>query len=330
MSRLSRYKEALNRFIKNRSCLFNTEEPLVQDNITIIYDYVKNDDLTLPIMFLTLMNAHNKKNKISIQGYYTAVGIELLLVYLDIIEDHTFDTKYSKDIRCSVLNHILSIANRSITQNLDSIKDNAGDKALEICVETMRLVNNTINVDTLLCPHKLKLLDTPLKTDIDKTYFKDKPEYLEKVKNYKSIDKDDLLIYLNKRAGCIVELVISLGWTIGGGSKKEIKKTKKMVKHLMMIYKIAQDFRNINEDIIKHNEYTTNLVINWGILQAYELFMTNKEKFIEAAMILDIYSNTINEVVTFLQQQVDFVLEESSPEMKSSHSTMMTSISAFK
>lgn len=327
MSRLSRYKESLNRFIKNRSCLFGSGE---QDNVSIIYEQIKNNDLTLPIMFLTLMNGQSKKYKISIQGYYIAVSIEFLLVYLSIIEDPTFETKYSKDIKYKVLQHLVVSANHSLGQNLNSIKDNAGDKSLDICVGTIKLYNELININTLFRDYKIKLLDEPLKTDIDKAYFKDKQDCLDKLKTFSSIDKNDLLLYLNNRIGCIVDLAISLGWTIGGGNKKELKKTKKLVKHLMMIYKIAQDFVNINDDIMRHEGFTTNLVINWGIIQSYDLFMTNKEKFIESAMILEIYSNTINEIVVFLQQKVDEVMEDSSPELKSSHSTLMTSTSIFR
>jgi geranylgeranyl pyrophosphate synthase len=193
----------------------------------------------------------------------------------------------------------------------------------------MKQYNNIISVDTLFCDHEFELLDQPLKTDLEVTFFKGEKKLIDKLNSFKQIEKKNLLEYLNKRVGCIVELAVSLGWIIGGGSKKELKKTKKMVKHLMMIYKLAHDFTQIHQDMNKHEKYTTNLVINWGIMESFNLFLTNKEKFIETAMILDIYSTTINEIVTFFQKRVDEVMEESSPELKSSHSTIMTGTSMF-
>jgi len=39
-----------------------------------------------PILLLTVMNNQNKKNHISMQGYYLASSIEFLIIFLQVIE----------------------------------------------------------------------------------------------------------------------------------------------------------------------------------------------------------------------------------------------------
>ena len=90
MSRLGRYKESLNRFINDRSCLFDEDRIPNAKIESIIYNKVKNSDLLLSIMFLTIMNNQNKKNSKSIQGYYAASSIQILQILLQVIENKDF------------------------------------------------------------------------------------------------------------------------------------------------------------------------------------------------------------------------------------------------
>ena len=61
MSRLIRYKESLNRFIKDRSCLYDTEGIPNASIDTLLYNKIKEDDKLLAILLLTIMNNQNKK-----------------------------------------------------------------------------------------------------------------------------------------------------------------------------------------------------------------------------------------------------------------------------
>src|SRR3989304_6987347 len=99
MSRLSRYKESLNRFIRDRSCLFEGDNGSENNATSLVYNIIKNDDLILSILFLTIMNNQNKKNKIILHGYHGASCIEFLKVLINIQkykEDYT--NKYGETI----------------------------------------------------------------------------------------------------------------------------------------------------------------------------------------------------------------------------------------
>jgi len=61
MSRIFRYKESVNKFIKNKGCL---NLVAVDDDIkNIINEHITNSQFLLPIMILTISNNLNKKNK---------------------------------------------------------------------------------------------------------------------------------------------------------------------------------------------------------------------------------------------------------------------------
>ena len=56
-------------------------------------------------------------------------------------------------------------------------------------------------------------------------------------------------------------------------------------------YQISNDFSNIDQDLKNNDDgVTLNYVINCGIQESYEKFMDSKQKFIEEAMNLEIFS----------------------------------------
>ena len=110
MSRLGRYKESLNKFIKDRSCLFGDNIP---DGIeSILYEEIKNCDLLLPILLLTIMNNQNKKNRISMQGYFAAAGIVFITAMLNITEKkNIFIEKYGINKYQIIINYLILSSN---------------------------------------------------------------------------------------------------------------------------------------------------------------------------------------------------------------------------
>ena len=53
--------------------------------------------------------------------------------------------------------------------------------------------------------------------------------------------------------------------------------------------------------------------------------MESKQKFIEVAMLLDIYTTTIKEIVNNIEARVDEIIDETSPDIKSCYSTSINS-----
>ena len=104
----------------------------------------------------------------------------------------------------------------------------------------------------------------------------------------------------------------------------------KLSKYYTMMYKLAEDFENIENDVMNQVDgICKNYVVNYGLQNSYEVFMTNKQKFIEELMTLDMFTNTIKEIINYIEHKVDMIIDETSPDLKSSCSNSQ-SMSIFQ
>ncbi len=328
MSRLARYKDSLNKFIKDRSCLLESENIPNATYEPILYNRIKNHDFMIPILFLTVMNSQNKKNHITLQGYYGASAIEFLYVLLNVM-DHKEEIigDYNSATYNTIINYLTLCAYKSICQNLDSIKSFIkNDSVANICMQVLGIYNSTISYSNLLNDHQFEISNEKPNNDLIKWYLKDEPELKKKFATLKKIKFESYQKYLNKKIGSVCELAMTVGWLMGCGpaNAKELQKVKKASKYFAMIYKLSLDFSNIGEDIKNSNNISTNFVVNYGLQESYELFMYNKQKFIEESMVLDIYTATIKEIINWIENKVDEVIDETSPDLKSNMSTLNT------
>ena len=93
--------------------------------------------------------------------------------------------------------------------------------------------------------------------------------------------------------------------------------------HFGLLIKLAHDFANLDQDMEEclKNKQSLNYVINFGLQESFELFDECKKKFIEGLLILEITSPTIKEFIDILEIKVNFILEQSSPNIKKYSST---------
>lgn len=61
MSRIQKYNESLQRFIKDKSCLFEDQSNKNLELSNYIYNQIQNNDLIFSILLLTVLNNQNKK-----------------------------------------------------------------------------------------------------------------------------------------------------------------------------------------------------------------------------------------------------------------------------
>lgn len=326
MSRLCRYKESLNRFINDRSCLFNKDN-IPNNNIQdIIYNKFKNSDLVLPIMLLTIMNNQNKKNSKTIQGYYAASMIQIAQILLDL-----FENGEKNDINYKTREYLLIMATNSLYQNLETVKDNFdGDMSSEIIINTLKVYHERISYNNIMSEYNLEISnDKPCK-DVKDWYIRDDSSLNAHFDNIKTITKKSFKEYITKKIGSICELAFQVGWIIGCGCSKESKRISKVAKAFCYIYKLSQDFENLDEDIRKaKNGITTNFVVNYGLQNSYEIFMDNKQKFIEHSMGLNIFTSTVKEILNYIEAKVDNVINQTSPDLRSTYSNLQ-SMSTFQ
>jgi hypothetical protein len=326
MSRLLRYKESLIRFIKEKSCLSELHNIPDKKIEPIIYNLVKESDLILPILLLTVLNNQNKKNSASMQGYYAASGMQFLYLLCGIQQSRTsFIKKYDLDIYTKIVSYLTLISNRSVCQNLETVKRTLKpEQSAEIFINIMAHYHDYVSYNNILNEEPFILTNNKPNGDILKWYIKDNEQLKSNfVKKYQ-IDKKSLTNFIEKKVGSIAELTVIIGWLMGGGSEKDVDKVKKVAKHFGTLYKLANDFENMEDDIMSQDVYTTNYVVNYGLQESYELFLYSKEKFIEQAMLLDIFTNTIKELVDFIEFRVDEIVDETSPDLKSSYSNIQS------
>jgi geranylgeranyl pyrophosphate synthase len=326
MSRLARYRESLNKFIKDRSCLLESNNIPNAILDPILYNKIKNHDLMIPILFLTVMNSQNKKNQITLQGYYGASAIEFLHVMLDFIENkENMLNLYGNDNYGILVNYLTLCAYKSICQNLESIKSFVKDESVaSIFMQVLNVYNNVISYSNLLSEHQFEISSDKPNNDVVKWYLKNNIELGKKFSKLDKIKLESYQDYLNKKIGSLCELAMTVGWLMGCGStnSKELQKVRKASKYFAVIYKLSLDFHSIDKDLETSKNITTNFVLNYGLQESYELFMYNKQKFIEEAMMLDIYTTTVKEIINYIEHNVDQVIDETSPDLKSNLSNI--------
>ncbi len=332
MSRLYRYKENCKKFIKKRSCLSNKENIPNSLIHTIVYNYIMEHDNIFAMLLLTILNNRNQKNEISLQGYFASSGVGLLFIMLHIMDNKSsFIKEYDIDTYNTTINYIILCFNKSIAQNINSISKtnikntNIIDKTAGIFAQILLICNDKLSYDNIMNEHIFEYNSREPASDILEWYLNNNnnEEAKKKFSKIKQIKESSMEVYINKKIGSLCEMAFCLGWLMGYGDKKHIKKIKKISHNFVMIYKISNDYINIEKDILNSDGYTLNYVVNYGLQKSFEIYLDNMEQFMEGAMILDFYTDTIKEIISSLTKQINYVIDEqTSPDLRSNYSNI--------
>lgn len=319
MNRIQKYKESLIRFIKDKSCLMDNSN----DNLNnFIFNKIKDDDLIFPILLLTIMNNQNKKNHVTMQGYYLATAIEFLVILLKVIEQRKDITVEIGPDKFTVLcNRLIINASKSFEQNLESIKNVYQQGTfINIVLESLSSFNECVRTVNDFHDFNFDMTTKSCHQNVMSWYIKDNVELREKFITFKQVTKKSINDYIARKYTTLCELAIVIGWVIGGGTIKESAKLKKSAKCFAHMYKMSHDFDSINNDI-KSGKYMSNYVVNFGLQDGYEIFLNNKQAFIEESMVEDIYTNTVKEIIDEIEENIDMIIDQTSPDLKSSYSS---------
>lgn len=311
MSRVLRYQNSFNRFISDRNCYENLSDEL----INIINTNIKDDQCIIPIITLTVMGSRKKKNNnnLSYQIYYAAVAADFIRIMY-------FNNKYIKKSGLSEIS--ISNVYKFWNINIDKIKKKvSNDKIIKmnnLCLESIS--NRLININT---PIKYEYTENKI-TDLHRNFLKKKNNNLiEKFKNTKLLKKECLFNIIKQGICKVIECSMLIGWYIGCGTELNTEKIIKLAEDFGFMYKISEDFKNIEKDLEELNSNTTeSFVINFGLQQSFEEFNERKDRFIENAMLLEILSPTLTEIITILEDQVEVAINTTSPDLKSTYSTI--------
>ncbi|AYV78407.1 MAG: hypothetical protein Edafosvirus12_6 [Edafosvirus sp.] len=323
MSRIIRYQESVLRFIKGRSCINNINNNILTKEI--ILEHIEDSEFLLPIILLTIMNCQSKKSHVSLHGYYMASGIEFMCIIFRMIDHKSYYIdKYGVDKYYQIISNLINYTNISLASNIESMHNTiTKDKAYVILNNATKLINEKLLNITNECD--LPFADSNKKSDILKYHFKDETFAKNKLSKVKQLKKDNIINYVHTKLGSLCQMTIMIGWLLGCADEKSIANFEKIGTHLSIMIKIAYDFEHIDKYLANINDNsttTTNFIINCGIQTSFELFQESKQKFIENAMIHDMYTNTIKEIVDILEAKIDNIIEQTSPDLKSTYSSM--------
>lgn len=325
MSRIQKYNESLQRFIKDKSCLFEDQSNKNLELSNYIYNQIQNNDLIFSILLLTVLNNQNKKNKIAMQGYYLASSIEFMNILLNVIEkkQDVVNLFNDQNTYMKLYSNLIIYVNKSLQQNLESIKNvyNIQHQSfIGNILTSLNLYNDTFLTLNQFSDFQLNITNKNCHNSIIQWYLKDNEELINKFKTFKQVKKESLHDYIEKRYVILCELAISVALIIGGGYQiKDNSKIKRLSKYFAMMYKMAKDFENLDDDIKNNENHTTNYILNFGLQEAYEVFLNNKQKFIEESMVEEIYTTTIKEIIDVIEINVDMIIDQTSPDLKSSY-----------
>lgn len=314
MSRLPRYIDSLNKFIKDRSCISKAYTNADPEDSQILIE-VKNNEIILPILFLTIMNSQNKKQKITAQGYYAATSIVFLNIIISITENKENYVNYD-----ALLKDLIIYTQASISQNLDNTKHLISSTSMAYI---LNLYSTHINKDHLLNNTILTSNNEKLLNDVPKLFINghaDAEKLLLKYNLLVKVNKESFDKYIERKYGALCEIALCTSWIIGCGNASDLPKIKKLAKQFTFIYKICLDFESLEKDlrnISGVNSKSKNYVINNGIQFSCDTFLNYKQQFIENCMLLEIFSNTIKEILNYIEKKVDFVINQTTPDLKS-------------
>ena len=280
MSRIERYQESINKFIKSKD--------IFTDNIKS--NLLKRDHLC-GIIFATLLNHNSKKTNFKVHGYYIVCAIDILHELIEILNTE-------KDIEHNKFTELLFAAINLINLNLENVK--VQPKQEEGLNKILNFVNSYMTNKLAEITKKYEFITNKkvLKTDLMSVSYLDKT-VLNKYKELCVIDHNSLIEYVKNTYGNIGDIVFVIGWAMGGGErKKELLKTLQTIgDRFGLLYKLCKDFEKIEKDINSSSKYSLNFVVNEGVQESFILFMEIKTQLIEECLNLNIYTNTLKEVL---------------------------------
>jgi hypothetical protein len=314
MSRISRYQDSINKYMKNKSCLTNLDNKNIKENI---YNIIDDCDYLIPIVLLTVLSCQSRKTKISLHGYYMGCGIELMMTIAKIMDsENKYNIQYEKKNIKQVINKMSLLINMCLSQNIEHIQTYVSkEKVLKIFHGSIKYLNEKIYdiVDDI----NLEVGNNIKKTDLIKYNFETVADPKQKITALKQVNKDQLMNFIDKKYGSVCQTALVVGWLLGSGDDKMIDNLERLGTHLGNIIKLSYDFKNLEDDLNTSIDYTKNFVINYGIQESFELFIDSKAKFIEGCMKMDLYSNTMKEVLDLIEVRVDEIINKSSLDLKS-------------
>jgi hypothetical protein len=312
MSRISRYQESIEKFIKNKNINNYFSEEFSE---TINKKLLESDHLG-GIIVSTLFNHNAKKNNMKGHGYFIGIMIDIILLIIN-----------SKDKNTNVNFNLFIGLYKILSENMNIIKTSKYEDMNKIILTALTYFND--NIYDILTLNKIGELQKMTKSDLLNLKSMNEKLY-KKLSQINRYNQEDFINYITRIFGKLGKLIFILSWILGGGKqdKDTIKAIEIIGEKFGLIYKICYDFENIINDIETHNKdnnnTSDNILINLGIQESFSLFMETKSIFYEESFKLEIYTHTMKEVIDELENKIDKTLEDCKIDLKSVYSSFST------
>ena len=185
-------------------------------------------------------------------------------------------------------------------------------KIYNICLKYM--------IDKLMNIMDTELFETTneyiTKTDVIRYDFKiDNPK--KKLMGIKQAKQDKLLEWVKRKYGSLMSVAFVMSWMLTRNDDKMIPQLETIANHFGVMYKIVYDFEHLESDLNNATDISSNMVINYGIQDMFELYNESKVRFIEGCIMMEMYSNTIKEVIDVMETKIDHILDNTDVDMRS-------------
>lgn len=304
MSRISRYQESIEKFIKNKNINNYFSEEFSKE----IEKKLNNSDHLCGIILSTIFNHNTKKSNIKGHGYFLGILIDICLIIIN-----------TKNISLDINTNLIIGLYKLLNENLQILKSDDTDKLNIISNKIYDYFNSRIY--TVLKTEKYNFKKM---TKSDLLNLKTiTPELYKKISNMNKYDQKDFTDYIKNKYGNLGKMIIVLSWIMGGGSvdKKTLPILEGIGEKFGLIYKVCIDFENVISDIKNADTYSNNTIVNIGVQESFELFMELKSSFYEESLKLEIYTHTMKEVIDELEIKMDKCIENCKIDMKSTYSS---------
>lgn len=294
MSRIIRYQESIDRFIKTKGYL-----NLSIENTELLNKFNSYINHYISIILLTIVNLQCTKLNCRYNCYYIASSIDILYILSIISTEYDYyKNMYGNDKLYHLLTEAQIILQLNITQNILSINNQNVIKAFQKCISYIhKNIYNALQIIKIETTEKIQN-EVLIHKDIT-------PELLKNYEECKGIKKDVLYDYIYKKYSSICTLALILGWIIGNGTLQSIELLETAGKNLGLIIKILLDFKNLKDDLEKCKKHiSTNIILHLGFVNSYIKFIESKINFIEIMLKLNIYNITIKEVIDNIEKEI--------------------------
>ena len=308
MNRIQKYQDSIERFFINKLYL----KYLNKEDSEIIINNIKKNEYLITIFLLSLSNNINKKNKIHQHGYYIGSSMELALLSIRSLEKpNIFNINNDKFVKINNLVNILLSHNLELSSSVLS-----KEKLLKSYSSCFKILNSKIT-NSLTDNLDIEKTDNFVYTDLINYKFDNTNKVIKELKLKKKLSIHEIKNYIENKYCPIIETATLFTWNLGGGQENYSIYIQKLGYYFGFLMKIYYDILELETDIKdKDLCYYPNIVINLGIQKTFEFYVFYKKKFIELSIKLDMYTNTLKELIEKMELCIDKFLENTVGDMR--------------